>query len=213
MLNILCALTLILVIGSSPGDTTTKNLETIETSVAVFNSPYSDEEAHKLENRGPRVYEYTDCGSRCPGQGGTSATEKEAQVVATQKVRFSNNKCKFGKNGTCPPLVCNSGSCKYNYAVIFASKSCVVCPRMWPVVAKLRKDGYLVFYVDTGKYPGLLVYFDIKVWPTTIVMEGGKQKAKFTGVTMAPNIMKYLKTRKQQGIKPRTTQDYDNFTK
>lgn len=71
---------------------------------------------------------------------------------------------------------------------------------MWPVVEKLRKDGYIVFYIDTENYPGVFEKFKLRVWPTTIVMEGGKPKVRFDGVTTAEQIAKHLKTRKEQGL-------------
>lgn len=113
------------------------------------------------------------------------------------------HKCECGKNCKCPPYVCKAGHCKSNYAVVFGVDWCSVCPRMWPIVKRLRKQGYIVYYIDTGKHRGIVDKFDLHVWPTTFVIENGKVKARFNGLTSVREISRYLKTREQQGIKPK----------
>lgn len=112
--------------------------------------------------------------------------------------------CGKGRNCKCPPLVCEGGYCNTNYAIVFSSKTCPVCPQMWPVIKELREDGYIVFYVETDKHPGILERLGIQVWPTTIVMKNKQPKVRFRGVTTAEKIAAHLKTRKQQGL---TTND------
>jgi len=115
----------------------------------------------------------------------------------------TDHTCECGKNCKCPPYVCKAGYCKNNYAVVFATTWCNVCPRMWPVVNELRKRGYIVFYITTGDHRGVIKQFDLQVWPTTLVIDNGKEIARFNGLTDTNVITRFLKTRKQQGIKPK----------
>jgi hypothetical protein len=103
--------------------------------------------------------------------------------------------------GKCPPLICADGHCNHSYAVVFAAKNCRHCPKMWPVIEKLRKRGYIIYYIETNKHPGVVKQFDLKVAPTTIVFDEAKQVARFNGVSTAANISKHMKTRAEQGLK------------
>jgi thiol-disulfide isomerase/thioredoxin len=111
----------------------------------------------------------------------------------------SNPDCEAA--GECPPLICAAGHCNHSYAVVFAAKNCKHCPKMWPVIEKLRKRGYIVYYIETNKHPGVVKQFDLKVAPTTIVFDEAKQVARFNGVATAVNISKHMKTRAEQGLK------------
>ncbi len=109
--------------------------------------------------------------------------------------------CEECKECKCPPLACKSGHCDHNYAAVFASKGCKYCPQMWSKVKELRKAGYIIYYIDTDKYPGIFNDMKLRVWPTTLVFEDHKEKARFEGVTSADEISKTLKTRDEQGLK------------
>lgn len=117
-----------------------------------------------------------------------------------KQVSEHNCACGKGRDCKCPPLVCEGGYCDTNYAIVFTSKTCVVCPQMWPVIKELREAGYIVFYVETDKHPGVLERLGIQVWPTTLVMENQRPKVRFRGVTTTEKIATHLKTRKQQGL-------------
>lgn len=108
--------------------------------------------------------------------------------------------CEFGDDSKCPPLVCASGDCKNNYVVIFASKKCKVCKRMWPIVERLRESGYIVFYLNTEDYPEVYKQFNLKMWPTIIVMNRGELVHRFNGFTNLKKITPYLKTLEEQGL-------------
>lgn len=118
----------------------------------------------------------------------------------TPVVQVAEHDCECGRVCKCPPLVCEGGYCNANYAIVFASKTCAVCPQMWPVIKELREDGYIVFYVETDNHPGILERLGIQVWPTTFVMENKRPKIRFRGVTTAEKIAEHLKTRKQQRL-------------
>lgn len=97
------------------------------------------------------------------------------------------------------PFVCERKFCSKNYVVVFGAKWCSFCPKMYPVVRQLRKAGYFVLYIDTDQYPQVTQQFKLTSWPTTVVMDQGKEKVRFTGVTTVEKIKKLLtKTRKEQ---------------
>lgn len=72
---------------------------------------------------------------------------------------------------------------------------------MWPVVDQLRKDGYIIFYVDLDKHAECYSQFEIRKKPTTIVFDNKKPTIRFDGYASADDIAKHLKTRKEQGLK------------
>jgi thiol-disulfide isomerase/thioredoxin len=100
----------------------------------------------------------------------------------------------------CAPGVCEAGECKNSYAVVFGAKRCSVCPRMVPVIAALRKQGYTVFYIEHESHPTMVKKFKLRLWPTIIVMNDKKVVKRFEGVTQAREISKHMKTRKEQGL-------------
>lgn len=146
-----------------------------------------------LRNTGPKEEVIIEAGDRTP---------ISKKIRLTPVVQAAEHECDCGKGQACkcPPLVCEGGYCNTNYAIVFASKTCPVCPQMWPVIKKLREDGYIVFYVETDKHPGVLERLGIQVWPTTIVMENKRPKVRFRGVTTAEKIAEHLTTRKEQGL-------------
>lgn len=130
------------------------------------------------------------------------STPVTKKIRATPVVQVAEHECDCGKGRVCkcPPLVCEGSYCTTNYAIVFSSKTCRVCPQMWPVIQQLREDGYIVFYAETDKHPGVLERLGIQVWPTTIVMENKRPKVRFRGVTTAEKIAAHLKTQKEQGL-------------
>lgn len=126
----------------------------------------------------------------------------------TQSTQVStDDKCdkceKCEKDCLCPPYVCKDDFCLKNYAIVFGAKWCHYCPQMYPVVEQLRREGYYVIYLDTDKFPKTADKFGLSVWPTTVVMDNGKEQVRFTGVTSIDSIKQYLtKTRKEQESKP-----------
>ena len=125
---------------------------------------------------------------------------RDTLAASTVKVK-PTHKCACGKDCKCPPYVCDAKDCQHNYAVIFGSPSCAPCVRMYAEIEQLRKDGYIVFYVDVEQSPEVLEQFNIRFTPTIIVMDAGKPTIRFIGFARAAKIAKHLKTRKQQGLK------------
>lgn len=101
---------------------------------------------------------------------------------------------------TCPPYVCDAGSCKANYVVIFGRNNCQHCREMWKIIPRMRKKGYIVFYVDIKEFPHVVKQFKMKVTPTILVYDKEHMITRFNGVTTQEKITKFLKTRTEQGI-------------
>lgn len=105
--------------------------------------------------------------------------------------------CKCESECTCPPYVCDTGSCKDNYVVIFGRKDCSHCRKMWKVIPHMRKKGYIVFYVDTKAFPHVFKQFKMKVVPTTLVYDKERIIARFNGITTQEKITEFLKIPKK----------------
>ncbi len=204
--------------------TSAANLESTEAPTAWVDYQDRDGQNHRLDENIQRVYGNHGSCSRCAGRYGTIGKDassietrvstikgsyrekrrKETTPIVWAKV-ITQHACECGQNCQCPPQVCKAGNCKHVYAVVFGSKNCKYCPRMYPVVDKLRADGYIVFYVDAGTYPKVWEQFKLRAVPTTIIMDGSIPMTKFVGITSANKIARHLKTQEQQGLKPRRT--------
>lgn len=132
----------------------------------------------------------------------SSGTTREEPLQGWKPSLIKDKDCECGKDCLCAPGVCKKGHCKHSYAVIFGAKWCRFCPRMKPVMKELKRRGYIVFYIDTDQHPVVVERFQIRRWPTTVIMHKGKPTRKFSGVTTASKIAKHLKTYKEQGLEP-----------
>lgn len=199
---------------------TISNLEQIEASVTLNTYQSRDEQTNRREGRARQDCRFTGGCRKYSGKDINTAASNfvcEAddkislrltsskifrQVVYDNLVDKKCDECTNDKGCICPPFVCSLGLCRANYAVVFGSDYCVYCPRMYPVVAQLRKDGYIVLYIETPDYPGIFEQFELTAWPTTVIMNNGKPQMRFVGVTTSKKIARHLKTREQQGLKP-----------
>ena len=60
---------------------------------------------------------------------------------------------------------------------------CGPCMRQGPVVEELAEAGYEVGKVDVDKEPSLAQQYKIMSIPTLLVFKGGKETARFVGLT------------------------------
>ena len=60
---------------------------------------------------------------------------------------------------------------------------CGPCMRQGPVVEELAEEGYAVGKVDVDKEPSLAQQYKIMSIPTLLVFKGGKETARFVGLT------------------------------
>lgn len=111
----------------------------------------------------------------------------------------TDHECEHCKTHLCLPYVCEREFCEKNFAMVFGADWCIACPRMYPVIEQLRREGYFVVYINTDKHPKFTHNMKVGVWPTTLVMDGGKELVRIEGVTESNEIKKFLtKTQKEQ---------------
>ena len=67
--------------------------------------------------------------------------------------------------------------------VDFWATWCGPCRRQAPVVEELAEAGYEVGKVDVDKEPSLAQQYKIMSIPTLLVFKGGKETARFVGLT------------------------------
>ena len=60
---------------------------------------------------------------------------------------------------------------------------CGPCMRQGPIVEELAQEGYNVGKIDVDQEPGLAQQFKIMSIPTLLVFKGGKETARFVGLT------------------------------
>ena len=132
----------------------------------------------------------------------SSGTIIEQPVKGWKPPSKSSHDCECGKNCLCAPYVCEKKHCNHNYAVVFGAKWCRYCYRMKPIIKELKRRDYIVFYIDTDEFPSVIERFELRKWPTTIVMDKKKPVIKFSGLTSYRQLSEHLKTRKQQGLPP-----------
>jgi thiol-disulfide isomerase/thioredoxin len=121
----------------------------------------------------------------------------------------SGHDCPCGPDCKCPdPSVCKNGDCKKNYVIFFTADWCRACQRMYPRIKELRDAGYIVYVFNIDKFKPAAEKFQIESLPTTVVMDQGKEVARFIGVVEKSKITNVTKTRDEQATADPTT-DYD----
>lgn len=110
-----------------------------------------------------------------------------------------NNGCPCGEDCQCPdPRVCEQGNCRKNYVAFFTAAWCSACHKMYPAIEELRKAGYIVYVLDIDKFPKSAEKFKVEALPTTVVMDQGKEIARFVGVVSNQKITSVAKTKDEQ---------------
>lgn len=215
----LLILTMVIVIGSLSNAQAFTNLDSSKTTTPVFDYPNRYKEACRLESRVQGTDGNPYSLGRRTGRSiydgltrtGTTGTKTTQTIVPPTPIIIDSDDytpvddstgwiptaaikdCECGARCKCPPLVCDVKACRNSYAVVFASKSCIPCRKMWDDIKELRKDGYTVFYVVIEDHPEVKHQFNVRRVPTTIVMDNGAVKARFNGVTTAAKLKSHLK--------------------
>jgi thioredoxin-like negative regulator of GroEL len=82
---------------------------------------------------------------------------------------------------------------------------------MYPQIEKMRQAGYIIYVIDVDEYTKTRDHFEAKSVPTLVVMDKGKEVTRFTGVTDADKITKYLvKEADQKDDEPKPEPKPDN---
>lgn len=87
---------------------------------------------------------------------------------------------------------------KKNYLVMYTAEWCGWCQRMYPVIKKLRAEGYIVYVVDADKHPEAVKKHGVESLPTFIVMNQGKEASRIVGMCLKGKLKRRLKTREEQ---------------
>jgi thioredoxin 1 len=106
--------------------------------------------------------------------------------------------------------------CRRNYAMFFMANWCNPCKRLYAIVNSLRDQGYIVYVFNVDNSPKVVERVGIDSVPTFIVMDNGKEIARFAGLVTEERLKKVLRTRKDQeaampklqGEKPRSSTSY-----
>lgn len=96
------------------------------------------------------------------------------------------------------PAICKNGDCKRNYIVLFTARWCRWCPRQKEIAEQLIKDGYIVYIVDYDTHKDIADELRVTTLPTTLVFDGGKEIARYTGLTKAEQLKAGVKKRSEQ---------------
>lgn len=92
---------------------------------------------------------------------------------------------------------------KKNCLIFLTASWCIPCRRMHPVVDGLAKD-YYVYEVDIDEQSDVAKALKVSSVPTMIVMEDGKELARFVGITAKEKLTEKLKMKADQ-----SPPDYD----
>lgn len=82
---------------------------------------------------------------------------------------------------------------KSNCLVLWAADWCPACKKMYPIVKKLKAEGYNVYIMDYDENREVAKELGIDRLPTTLIFRDGAVVARHVGVTSAETIKKDLK--------------------
>lgn len=95
-------------------------------------------------------------------------------------------------------LICKANNCSANYAVFFTAKWCINCRQMYSTINKLRDEGKIVYVLDVDDFPESAKLANAHTIPMIIIMDEGKEKKRFVGITSKDNLDKVLKPKQKQ---------------
>lgn len=197
-------------------------LVAVQTLVAVALCGSLQGQAHQLVRENPRTSGYS---QPSIGQNGQAQTPEpshnpQADEWATdtadgpydlsdsaekqqEKAIKSKPNCKCGPDCKCyDELICKAGSCKRNYAVFFTARWCAACRVMYPTVNKMREAGYIVYVLDVDDFPEAAKQANAHSLPTTVIIDKQEEVQRFIGVTRYDELVKHLRTKKDQDATP-----------
>ena len=86
-----------------------------------------------------------------------------------------------------------------NCLIFWTLKGCQSCEKMYPVVEKLQKEGYIVYILEYEENRALGQAAGVRSLPTFIIWEAQKEVARHVGLISAEELKKILKKNKQSG--------------
>jgi len=122
------------------------------------------------------------------------STDSAAEEKENDHPRSSMLETKTAEGRT--PLSKQLASFKSECAIVWTASWCQSCTKMYPIIARLKKEGYTVYVLDYDKNKALGSRMGIKKLPTTIIWQGGKEKVRYVRTVSAETIKKTLKKNK-----------------
>jgi len=112
-----------------------------------------------------------------------------------------------------PELIKKAGFEDKNYLVMISASWCGPCKRSYPLMKKLRKEGYIIYIFDTTKsdFRDYAALYKVRAYPTFIVYDNKKEVKRSVGMTSEKWFKENLKTLKEQNEKPSPTPDKDPY--
>lgn len=97
-------------------------------------------------------------------------------------------------------VIHKQGNCDKNIVIMFSAEWCVSCKRMYPIITKLRDEGYLIYVFDLtlDRFKGYDTKYNINVYPTFVIFDKGKEVKRNAGLVREKWFRENLKTRKEQ---------------
>lgn len=113
------------------------------------------------------------------------STQAQAPRTQTKEVTCPCEDC------DCPhEMICKNGHCKSRYPIVFSITGCLPCTRMYPVVYSLRDQGYPVYFFKD--YHDVAAKYSVRVYPTTVVFDEGREVKRFEGVIDEQTLKRHL---------------------
>lgn len=125
-------------------------------------------------------------------RGQTNPYARAGQAEVEHKCEICGEDCK------CPPHVCDAGDCKKNYVAMFSAPWCAPCRAMYPILKKMRADGYIVYFYDVTKFEDIDAQYDVNSVPTFIIFDKGKEVTRNIGTVAESWFHANLKKRDEQ---------------
>ena len=115
-----------------------------------------------------------------------------------------------------PELIKKAGYEDKNYLVMISASWCRPCKRMYPLMNKLRKEGYIIYVFDTTKkeFRNYRALYNVRAYPTFLIYDNKKEVKRSVGVTKEKWFKDNLKTLKEQNDeekKPEPKPDEDPY--
>jgi len=109
-----------------------------------------------------------------------------------------------------PQIIKDDGNENANYVVVISAKWCPSCVAMYPMLERLKKEGYIVYIFDTTveEYKDYDALYNCRLYPTIMIYNNAKETNRTFGKTEGDWIRKRLKTKKEQNLE---TNPYDGL--
>lgn len=118
-----------------------------------------------------------------PDEGSSPFFTQQAVDLTPKQIRLDGNKGK-------------------NYLVMISADWCLPCKRMYPTMAELKKQGYIVYIFDTTieEFQDYAALYNTNAYPTFIIFDKGKETDRTLGMTQEKWFKDHLKVKEEQQV-------------